>query len=732
MNKRIPIIIGLFLMMLSVWMQITSVESIRLLITRLDNLAYDMQLRAQVYTRKPLVNPDVVIVDIDDKSLHAEGRWPWPRNLLADLLNRLQEEGVVVVAFDMMFPENETNIVDSLSAEIQKRNLDNPSVQAVLDQIKPDLDNDSKFVAGLLNKDEVLGITLLYRDSTTGQLPAPIYVLTKREGELGFFDAKGYIASIPMIATAAKKGGFINVYADPDGIIRRVPILMRYKDNLYPSLAFEAVNLYLLNKIQLVTGEYRNTYELEGVKLGDYTIPTDSSAQVLVPFVGKSYTFPFYSATDVLHKKLAPNVLAGKIVFVGTSATGLGDLQATSVQGVFPGVEIQASIAQGIINKHFSYTPAWAIGAEISLTVSIGIILAFLFPYLGPRTTTLLTIIIPIVLIFGNNWLWMKIGLIIFILIPMILVVVLALFNIVFGYVFETRKRERIKEMFGQYVPEDHIDEMLRAKSSYGLLGDDREMTVLFADIRNFTTISEPMTASELKDMLNNFFTPMTEIIFKHKGTIDKYIGDLIMAFWGAPLRDKRHAQHAISSALSMLKAVDKINPVFAERGWAEIQIGIGLNTGIMSVGDMGSKFRRNYTVLGDAVNLASRVEGLTKFYGVKIMVAENTIKNQTLFVFRQLDRVRVKGKKLGVTIYEVVSKKLGASQESLNEIKLSDQALDTYFKQEWDTAYTMFEDLHAAHPQVKFYKLYLERITEFKSNPPSADWDGVYAHASK
>jgi adenylate cyclase len=240
------------------------------------------------------------------------------------------------------------------------------------------------------------------------------------------------------------------------------------------------------------------------------------------------------------------------------------------------------------------------------------------------------------------------------------------------------------------------------------------------------------MTASELKDMLNEFFTPMTEIIFKHKGTIDKYIGDLIMAFWGAPLRDKRHAQHAITSALQMQIAVDKINPVFAQRGWAEIQIGIGLNTGIMSVGDMGSKFRRNYTVLGDAVNLASRVEGLTKYYGVKIMVAENTIKNQTLFVFRQLDRVRVKGKKLGVAIYEVVTKKVGATPALLDEIQASDKALNAYFNQDFDAAYKMFEDLHAAHPQVKLYKLYIERITEFKNNPPPPEWDGVYAHASK
>jgi adenylate cyclase len=304
--------------------------------------------------------------------------------------------------------------------------------------------------------------------------------------------------------------------------------------------------------------------------------------------------------------------------------------------------------------------------------------------------------------------------------------------NMVYGYLFETRKRERIKEMFGQYVPEEHIEEMLKATDSYGLHGEDREMTVLFADIRNFTTISEPMTASELKDLLNQFFTPMTEIIFKYKGTIDKYIGDLIMAFWGAPLKDKRHAQHAISAALEMQEAVDKINPIFAARGWAEIAIGIGLNTGVMSVGDMGSEFRRNYTVLGDAVNLGSRIESLTKFYGVKIMVSEATQKDQKRFLFRQLDRVRVKGKKQGVAIFEVVAKRTDANDELKRDVRLSNEAINFYFQQQWEESLKMFEELHAVSPQVKIYKMYIERITEFKQNPPGKDWDGVYVHSSK
>jgi adenylate cyclase len=224
----------------------------------------------------------------------------------------------------------------------------------------------------------------------------------------------------------------------------------------------------------------------------------------------------------------------------------------------------------------------------------------------------------------------------------------------------------------------------------------------------------------------------MTEIIFKHNGTIDKYIGDLIMAFWGAPMRDPQHAENAIAAALEMQEAVEKLKPIFAERGWAEVNIGIGLNTGVMSVGDMGSEFRRNYTVLGDAVNLGSRVEGLTKFYGVKIMTTESTQKNQATFLFRQLDRVRVKGKKQGISIYEVICQRAYASAELIEEVKLSEVAITHYFNQNWDKSEHLFAELHTLHPHTRLYKLYLERLAEFKSNPPDSSWDGIYAHASK
>jgi adenylate cyclase len=255
---------------------------------------------------------------------------------------------------------------------------------------------------------------------------------------------------------------------------------------------------------------------------------------------------------------------------------------------------------------------------------------------------------------------------------------------------------------------------------------------VLFADIRGFTTISEGMKASDLKDMLNSIFTPMTEQIFKHKGTIDKYVGDLIMAFWGAPLKDKNHAQHAIAAALDMQETIIKMAPELAAKNLPKIEMGIGLNSGMMSVGDMGSKFRRNYTVLGDEVNLASRIEGLTKFYGVNIMVTEHTQVDQKIFAFKLLDKVKVRGKNKGILIYEVVCRNKALTPQLIQELETHHHAITLYFDKSFTKAEALFEELHVQHPETKIYKLYLTRLAEFKVTPPGDEWDGIFTHTSK
>jgi adenylate cyclase len=733
MRKRFPIFIGILFVIFAVWLLITPTKMVRLFIDRLDHLGYDLQLRTRVLTEQtPALSP-VAIIDIDDKSLKAEGRWPWPRSLLARLVNELQKQGAAVIAFDILFSEKQSNLTESIIETMKKNKQANASVIAELTQISPLFDDDAIFAKSLAATPSVLALGFLPRPQTQNALPNPLLTLTPVQSKhLEIRKASGYISNIPVLQEAAKGGGFINIFSDSDGIIRRAPLLFNYQNNIYPALALQAVLAYLDEKAELVTPAYGSSIKLEGVRHGNVIIPTDVSGQVFIPFIGKSYTFPYYSATDVLHGTIAKSALAGKILFVGTSATGLGDLTATAIQTPFPGVEIQATLANGILFNSFSHHPEWTFGANLLITVLFGLIAAFSFPYFGPRTLGIIIIFLPPILLFVNNWIWQQTGLILSFLVPVILVFITAIFNMLYGYLFETRRREQLKEMFGQYVPEKHIDEMLKSSGSYALHGEDRQLSVLFADIRSFTTISEGMTAAELVDMLNTFFTPMTEIIFKHQGTIDKYVGDLIMAFWGAPLKDKHHSRHAIESALDMQIKVKELQPLLAEHKWPMIKIGIGINSGSMSVGDMGSRFRRNYTVLGDEVNLASRVEGLTKFYGVDIIVTENTQHEQSHFIFRKLDLVRVKGKKKGVAIYEVIGRHKELTPELENELTQYHAALDLYFQKKWDESYSIMFDLQKAHPDTKIYQLYTERLMAFKTNPAPDDWDGVYAHASK
>lgn len=733
MNKRIPILIGFLMLVFAVWIQITTTPTVRRIFARVETLAYDLQLRTKIFTHKKFIESPIVIVDIDDKSLSKEGRWPWSRAKLTQLVESLQKDGATVIAFDVLFAEKETNYVNIVLNEIKKQSLSTPEIDAVMQKIQGTLDEDTQFANVLSKSDTVLGITFAPDARNSGSLPPPVISLTTpTEKDLGFINATGYIADIPLFQSAAKNVGFLNVFPDLDGIVRRVPLLIRYQEGLYPSLALQAVCSYLLTQPKLVTASYGDSLRLEGVRVANHMIPTDLKSQVNIPFVGKSFTLPYLSATDVLHDQIEDNSLKGKIVFVGTSATSLSDLHATPIQAVYPGIEIQASIAYGILNDSFSFEPGWATGAEVFITVIFGLICIFTFPYVGPRTLAILILIIPVVLVFLDNWIWENTGLIITIIAPLMLPILIAIENIIYGYLFETRRREHLKEMFGQYVPEKHIDEMLSAGGNYGLSGDDREMTVLFADIRGFTTLSEPLSAVQLKELLNDFFTPMTEIIFKQQGTIDKYVGDMIMAFWGAPLKDTEHVKHALIAALNMQVAAEKLRGEFAARLWPEINIGIGLNTGIMTVGDMGSKFRRNYTVLGDAVNLGSRLEGLTKHYGVKIIVSEYTQQNQPDFLFREVDRVKVKGKAKGVNIFELLCTKQDASKELIDEIRSSEEALNYYYDQNWQQSRDLFTVLHQQHPSVKLYELYLKRIEQFMQNPPMGDWDGIYIHTSK
>jgi adenylate cyclase len=385
----------------------------------------------------------------------------------------------------------------------------------------------------------------------------------------------------------------------------------------------------------------------------------------------------------------------------------------------------------GILDGTIKHSPAYVAGYEFLALILIGLLLTLLMPKLSPLWTFALAAGLALALVIGNMVAWHK-GVVLPLASQLLLIILLFILQMSYGYFVESRGKRALSKVFGQYIPPELVDELDNDSNSINLEGESREMTVLFSDVRGFTTISEGLDPKELSQLMNEFLTPMTAVIHKHRGTIDKYMGDAIMAFWGAPLNDPYHAKNALLAGMEMIKILDEQQSHFQERGWPEIRIGVGLNTGTMSVGNMGSEFRMAYTVLGDTVNLGSRLEGLTKQYGVGIIVSEFLAAAVPEFEYLELDLVRVKGKDKPVTIYEPLGFSIELDKDIRAETKRFSKALKLYREQNWDMAEREIFSLSQSNPRRAVYKIYLDRIMYYRNNPPGAKWDGVFIHTSK
>src|SRR6185437_15247852 len=410
-----------------------------------------------------------------------------------------------------------------------------------------------------------------------------------------------------------------------------------------------------------------------------------------------------------------------------TSARGLVDVRATPIREDLPGVEIHASLISGALDNTVKSRPTETLAIAMLTILLVGIPFAVFLRRLSALAATLAVAGVLAVLLGVNAWAWQARNWVLPLAGPLVMLGGLYFLDVVWGYFAETRHRRLLTDLFGTYVPKEIVAEMAEHPEEYSMHGQSLDMTVLFADIRDFTSIAETRTPQDLKDLINAYFTRMTICIQDKRGTVDKYVGDAIMAFWGAPVRDAEHARHALECSLEMQKALRELDPLFAKKGWPTLHIGVGLNCGTMSVGDMGSQFRRSYTVMGDAVNLASRLEGLTKEYGVGVLVSENIVRAVQHFVYREVDKVRVKGKQQAVAIFEPIGVQGEIGSDTLAEIDRFHRALAHFRGQRWDEAEALLEALAAAAPEVKLYLLYRERIVHFRARPPGADWDGVF-----
>ena len=459
----------------------------------------------------------------------------------------------------------------------------------------------------------------------------------------------------------------------------------------------------------------------------------DEELTAFIPYRGPYKSFDYVSASDILNQTVPKDKLQGKIILVGTTAPGLLDLRATPVGKVYPGVEIHANMIAGILDGTIKHAPSWTRTANFTLVLLLGALLALALPWMSPLWGSILSLL-AIIGVVGLNFFSYEKGIVLPLASVLGAALSIYLFNIGYGYFIESRSKRLITGLFGQYIPPELVDEMAKNPDNFSMEGQNKELTVLFSDVRGFTTISESLDAKTLSEFINAFLTPFTKVIYNNRGTIDKYMGDCIMAFWGAPIDDADHARHGVISAFQMLKAMEELNLEFAKRNWPAIKVGIGLNTGKMSVGNMGSEIRLAYTIMGDAVNLGSRLEGITKEYGVAIIIGPDTRTALPDLIARELDRVRVKGKDIPVTIYEPLGFESEVSADKLLALGLFEKALANYRDQQWDIAQQQLEDLlsnHRATGEV-LYELYLERIGLLRENPPGQNWDGSFTFTKK
>ncbi|TXH04927.1 MAG: adenylate/guanylate cyclase domain-containing protein [Nevskiaceae bacterium] len=711
------------------------------LLSTVESFTYD----ARVLLTLPRTNdPRVVVMDLDERSLAAEGQWPWPRDKMARLVNQVFDTyHARVLGFDIVFAEPDRRAADLLDRLAAGELADLPGLRERVPQLRSRLDHDQAFADAIKDRPVVMGFFVKQALSqgeaaASGALCAPVMDKTATSlYAVDFIKPAGYGGNVPVLQAATPYCGFFdNPIVDEDGVFRRVPLLQVYDGQVYPSLALAVTRLALGNpavQLEFDPPDARNSLHLERVRIGNLTAPVDGDVAVYVPYRGDNRTFTYVSATDVLNGKADAAALKDAIVLMGTTAAGLLDFRTTPVNKIFAGVEVHANIVSGILGGHIRQKAPYYSGIETVLLLLIGLAMALVFPRFSALAGAglALGILAGLTALALALWQWgnfiMPLG------VPVLFTLALFTAHLLYGYFVESRKARDISRMFGEYVPPEIVSEMADRGGEISMEGESREMTVLFSDVRGFTSISEKLDAKDLSLLMNEFLTQQTGVIQKYRGTIDKYMGDAIMAFWGAPLPNEHHALDAVRAGMEMLKAVRGLDATFAQRGWPPLNIGVGLNTGKMSVGNMGSSFRRAYTVMGDAVNLGSRLEGLTKEYGVGIIVSEFT-RNQlpSDWAFRELDVVRVKGKNEPVAIYEPLGPKEELDPALRQDLARHRGALKLYREQKWDDAEQEFFTLSQsplAHP---VYAKFLERILFLRENPPGKAWDGAFTFDHK
>ena len=697
---------------------------------------------------------ETVIAVIDEKSLSELGRWPWPRTTIARLVTQLKKGGAKAVGFDIVFSEQDINTnlktIDALSAEMKKSGVSDAGVINLLRRKRAGADTDAILSAAIKKAGNVtLGYFFHFpRKASDKELEhvtaekiaenaeriensryAMINSTTGKPSDAYLPHAFAPEANISVLSRAAQNSGYFNMLPDNDGSYRWSPLVIAFQNNYYASLAVSLVQAYYDFPALTLNLE---PYGAKSIVIGDIEIPTKESGQLLINYLGPPRTFPHYSISEILSGKIPPDTFRDKIVLVGATAVGIYDLRVTPFSSTFPGVEIHATVIDNILHQNFLIHSSLIRFFDICAIIIFGLIIGLLIPRLRPVTGMIVAFVMIAAFVVMNFFAFFKFNTWLNLVYPVLTMATIYLGITIYHYFKEEREKKKIRGAFQYYLTASVINEMLKDPDKLKLGGDKKDLTVLFSDIRGFTTISEKLTPEELVKLLNEYLTTMTNQVFQYEGLLDKYMGDAIMAVFGAPLDQPDHARRACLTALAMMKELHKLQEKWRAEGRPAFDIGVGVNSGDMVVGNMGSEMRFDYTVMGDMVNLGSRLEGINKEYGTNIIISEFTYeKVKDAMCCRELDGVRVKGKLKPVNIYELLGeKKDEAAFKDLLEGFARGLAL--YREAKWDEAIAAFEGVLASRPSDYPSKMYIERCKNLKENPPAEPWDGVFVMTKK
>jgi len=706
--------------------------------------SYDFKVR--VRGERP-ISDRVVIVGIDEKSLGREGRWPWPRFLMARLVDRLVEAKVTVIGFDIFFPERETSVSPSRFEEgVRDKGIPRGNVDEVVQWYRTLNDSDRQFAAAIERSARaVMGYYVYTTEDFSGASASRINAehlerldfsqfsvvqrFDDRRRPLPLTQIFGVGMSLPELMRAANSGGFVSFVPQIDGVVRWVPTVMQHADLFFPSLSLQMLREAM--RLPLALNLYG--FGVDEMRLGERAIPVRENGDLLVNFFGPAYTFRFYSATDVLSGKVGRGDLEDKIVLVGGTAAGTHDLHITPFGPLYPGVEVHANVMESILQKDFIIRPQWLQILDVAMIVVSGLLLGLVSRCFQAYATAAVLGILVVGYLGVDFYLFSQKGLWVNSVYPVFTQLFVYTGLTLYRYAFEEREKRFIKSAFSQYLAPAVVNQMVKDPSILKLGGEEKELTAYFTDLSGFTTLSEKLTPEGLITLMNLYMTEMMDALIQHEGTLDKFEGDAIKAFFGAPVYFPDHARRACMTAIEMQKRLREKQKAWTGEDKQLIKMRIGVNTGRMVVGNMGSKEYKDYTMMGDSVNLTARLEGINKQYKTYTMISDATYRQATdVAEVRELDVIRVVGKREPVKIYELLGKK-GEMDDRIREIlPYYFAGYELYKKRDWNESARAFEKALTIYEEDGPSLVFLERCITFQIHPPPPDWDGVFTMGTK